>query len=183
MVIPDVTPKRWIISGKRGCGKTTFCRNLFERARDAGWDVAGLLSLPRYEDNIQSGIEVLDLRHGERRLLATRAPDELAGFRHCGWTFSKASLAWGNEVYRRAIPCDLLIVDEAGPLEFEAGTGMTECFSALQSGSFRLAIAVVRPSCLQRMQQSWPESETITISSHEESMVLAGRMFEASLTP
>jgi len=179
MVIPIVTATRWIISGERGCGKTSFCRNLFERARDAGWDVAGFLSLPRCEDNIQTGIEILDLRQGVTRLLASRRPDELAGFRYCGWTFSEAALAWGNEVFRRTTPCDLLIVDEAGPLEFEAGTGMTECFRALQSGSYRLAVAVVRPSCLQRMQKTWPECETITITSPEQSILLAGELFEA----
>ena len=118
MVTPHTIAKRWVITGERGIGKTTFCRRLMDRAVAAGWDVAGLLSLPRYEGEARTGIQILDLRQGASRIMASTRTNEVEGFRFCGWTFSQAALAWANEILRRATPCDLLIVDEVGPLEF-----------------------------------------------------------------
>jgi nucleoside-triphosphatase THEP1 len=59
MVTPHTIAKRWIITGERGVGKTTFCRRLMEGAGAAGWDVAGLISLPRYEGEVKTGIQIL----------------------------------------------------------------------------------------------------------------------------
>jgi nucleoside-triphosphatase len=177
VVGPNVVPRRWIVTGERGAGKTTFCRTLVDSACNAGWDAAGLLSLPRYQDLAKTGIQILDLRSRAVRLLASRLPDELEGFRFCGWTFNEAALAWGNDVFRRATPCDLLVVDEAGPLEFDAGKGMTMCFSQLESNAYRLAIAVVRPSYQERFAESWTESVVVTVTSPQQAILSARKMF------
>lgn len=177
MVTPYAIAKRWIITGERGAGKTTFCRRYMERAGAAGWDVAGLLSLPRYEGEVKTGIQILDLRAGASRMMASTRPNEVEGFRFCGWTFSDSALAWGNEILRRATPCDLLIVDEVGPLEFDAGSGMTACFQELESEACRLAIAVVRPAYEERFRLSWKGSVTIAISSPEQALKLAEARF------
>jgi len=177
VVTPHTVAKRWIVTGERGVGKTTFCRRLMEMANAAGWDVAGLLSLPRYEGEVKTGIQILDLRQGASRIMASTRPNEVEGFRFCGWTFSEAALAWGNEILRRATPCDLLIVDEVGPLEFDAGSGMTACFQELESEAYCLAIAVVRPAYEERFRLSWKGSATIAISSPEQAIKLAEARF------
>ena len=69
-------------------------------------------------------------------------------------------------------------MDEAGPLEFEAGRGMTACFRELESADYRLAVVVGRPSCLERLPRSWARAETIAIRSPEQAISLASRMFE-----
>jgi len=168
---------RWIVTGERGVGKTTFCRRLKETAGAAGWDVAGLLSLPRYEGEVKTGIHILDLREGASRLMASTQPTEVEGFRFCGWTFSDSALAWGNDILRRATPCDLLIVDEVGPLEFDVGSGMTACFQELDREAYHVAIAVVRPAYVDRFRLSWKRSTSITISSPEQALELAEARF------
>jgi nucleoside-triphosphatase THEP1 len=170
--------KRWIITGERGVGKTTFCRKLAEEAGTSGWDVAGLLSLPRCEGGVKTGIEILDLRAGASRMLASARPDELEGFRFCGWTFSEAALEWGNRVLRHATPCDLLLVDEIGPMELDEGRGMTACLQELQSEAYRLAIAVVRPAYEERFHLSWNGSATIAIASPAQAFELAEAFWE-----
>ncbi len=177
MVTPHTIAKRWIITGERGVGKTTFCRRLMERAGAAGWDVAGLLSLPRYEGEVKTGIQILDLRGGASRMMASTRPNEVEGFRFCGWTISDSALVWGNEILRRATPCDLLIVDEVGPLEFDAGSGMTACFQELEKEAYRLAIAVVRPAYEERFRLSWKGSTTMAISLPEQALKLAEARF------
>jgi nucleoside-triphosphatase len=180
MVMPNETTRRWIVTGERGAGKTTFCRRLAESARAAGWDTAGIISLPRFEDGEKTGIQILELRTGTVHLLASRRDEELAGFRFCGWKFSEAALAWGNEACRRATPCDLLVIDEVGPLELKAGNGVNESIRALESGAFRMAAAVIRSSYSEHFHRSWPESDVITIQCTDQALQLADTLFEKS---
>jgi nucleoside-triphosphatase len=167
--LPDM-PGRRIISGERGTGKTTFCRSLAEMACASQWKVSGILSLPRFEGGAKTGIELLDLRTGVSRLLASTHPDELIGFRFCGWFFSAAALAWGNDIIGTATPCDLLIVDEIGPMELKSNKGITACLPQLQGKAYRLAIAVVRPTLAEQFRLSWESSSTLVISSNEQAL-------------
>jgi nucleoside-triphosphatase THEP1 len=83
----------------------------------------------------------------------------------------------GNEVIRRATPCDLLVIDELGPLEFDAGIGMTACFPALEGEAYRIAIAVKRAKYLERFARSWAGSITILVPSPEQAAGLAAEVF------
>ena len=44
-------------------------------------------------------------------------------------------LAWGTRILQQATPCDLLVVDELGPLKFERGEGWTPPGSGRPQGS------------------------------------------------
>ncbi len=124
---PARRPARILVTGERDAGKTVFCRALVEavRALPGPPAVAGVVSPRVYEGGEQVGIDVEDLRTGRRRRLATlRSPGEPALSEATKlWRFDEEALAWGNEVLRSATPCDLLVVDELGPLEFEEGRG------------------------------------------------------------
>jgi len=65
-----------------------------------------------------------------------------------GYLFDEDVLAWANGTIASASPCDLLIVDELGPLEIEQGRGFVAAFDMLRRGDYRLAVVVVRPSLL-----------------------------------
>ncbi len=168
MKLSCLTHKIQVISGWRGAGKTTLCRRLVETARSAGWDVAGVLSPARFESGQKTGIEVEHLRHGKRRLLASRLPGELHGFTLGSWTFDGEALEWGNRAIADAAPCDLLVLDELGPLEFEQARGWTAAFQSLDSGQFALALVVIRPECLDAFRLRWPEAESVDVTAPEE---------------
>lgn len=177
MVMKPREASFWIVTGKRGAGKTTFCRHMAELARHAGWDVAGVLSPPRMENGVKTGIFAQDLRHGELRLLASQDSGEIAGAPMCRWVFSEQTLLWANGALAGAIPCDLLIVDEIGPLELEREAGLLAWRSAIAAGAYRIALAVVRPECAHHPLLEGKSNGAITISSREQAGELAQTMF------
>ena len=157
-----------IISGGRGVGKTTLCQRLAAAARDAGWQVAGLVSPANLEEGIKTAIQVEDLRTGERCLLARWSRDELAEIRTPGWVFDPEVIRWGNEAIRSADPCDLLVVDELGPLELVRRQGWMAAFDALDRGEYRLVLVVVRPELLEIAQRRWTQAEVVMVHSVDE---------------
>ena len=99
----------------------------------------------------------MDLRGGETRALARRRDaGEAAPGERRRWVFDEAVLAWGDARLAAATPCDLLVVDELGPLELDEGRGWTAGIAAVDSGDYGAAIVVVRPALLERARARWP---------------------------
>lgn len=179
MVMPAArAPQRWIVTGGRGAGKTTFCRHAVERARAAGLDVAGLLSPARMEAGEKTGILVEDVRTGSRRLLASVEPLGVRSLPMGRWHFSPEAIRWADEVLVRATPCDLLVVDEIGPLELELRRGWTAWENAWLSGSYRAALAVVRSELEARFRRDWEVTGVIAIRSPEQAATEAATFVE-----
>lgn len=155
----------WLISGPRGSGKTTFCRHFVEYARCAGWNVAGLLSPAVFDGDSKTGILAEDLRSGETRPLASKVPHLSFDLPLGNWYFDRATLHWGNHLLETCLPCDLLIVDELGPLEFQRGRGWTSALATLRQPQFRLGLAVVRSELLEIARVVLPAAGTIPRSS------------------
>lgn len=51
----------------------------------------------------------------------------------------------------QAKPCDLLVIDEVGPLELERGKGWVSAFDVLRAGAYALALLVVRPELIAQV--------------------------------
>lgn len=161
----------WLVTGKRGSGKSTLCHSLAEAARRAGWDVAGVVSLACLEGGHKTGIDCVDMRSGQRRRLASRRHTRVVATGEVvtgAWAFDDDALAWGNTILRESGACDLLIVDELGPLEFECHRGWTNGLQAVTAGNFRHALVVVRPELLTMAQTSWPHAQVIEISGRSD---------------
>ncbi|MFZ6020899.1 MAG: nucleoside-triphosphatase [Chloroflexota bacterium] len=149
----------WIISGEIGQGKTRWCERLIQLAREADWQVSGVLSPGVFQEGYKVGIEALDLRSGERRLLARRRQVNQAGLIHTReWQFETETVEWGNTLFQQAVPCDLLVVDEIGPLELEQGRGWSAALPAIESRAYRLALVVIRPALLPYAEKWQPQA-------------------------
>ena len=111
------------------------------------------------------GIEAMDLRTGEYRLLARRRdPAEMiSGAYTDAWVFDEEVVEWGNAVLRAATPCHSLIVDELGPLEFEQGRGLVAGLEAISSRAYRQACVVVRPRLVFGAMDLWPEAMVVDV--------------------
>jgi len=138
-------PPIWMVTGPRAAGKSAFCRGVAQSARNAGWDVAGLISPAQIEAGMKTGILAEDLRTGIQRPLACMARQSQDDVSFGDWYFNRRTLEWGNQVLEISLPCDLLIVDELGPLELTCQMGWQAALEVLPRAEYRLALIVIRP--------------------------------------
>ncbi len=175
----NVEPLLFLITGSRGAGTTTFCSQLVQAAREAGWQVAGLLSRPVFEGPLRTAIDAEDLRTGAARRLATRSEQPTPGSKV--WQFDPETLEWGNQVLASSTPVDLLVVDELGPLEFERGGGWQAGLTAVDSRQYAIALVVIRAELLGDALLRWGEANLVEIDTLEDSLykaqVLAKQLF------
>lgn len=74
------------------------------------------------------------------------------------WVFVQSTIAWVNGRLADVQDCDLLVIDELGPLELEDGEGFQEALAVLQRRPFAFAVVVVRPELVKRALQRWPDA-------------------------
>jgi nucleoside-triphosphatase THEP1 len=140
-----------LISGKQGVGKTTLCRKVVLQAQAAGRTCGGVLTFAVEGTERRA---VVNVQTGEARPLTVSQ----GGVRLGRFRFDPRTLEWGKEILARAIPCDLFVVDEIGPLEIERQEGWVRALDLLRDGSFRLALIVVRPELIHPLQLRLPAS-------------------------
>ena len=155
----------FIVTGPREIGKTTFIKYLLENARNNQLDTAGVFSPAVFENGIKIGIDLEDPRTGKRQRLANLRASEDSGVFTERWLFMKEVLDWGNNLLGTSTPCDLLLVDELGPIEFERGQGWQNGIKAILSGDYRSAVVVIRPELLEQAQSLWPHAQIININN------------------
>ncbi|GAK55221.1 ATPase [Candidatus Vecturithrix granuli] len=169
MVNLATLPRRLIVTGLSGSGKTMYCQQVIAAAKSAGWRIAGILSPPRFAEGQKTGIFAVDLASGATRLLAScvPVPDEIKGVRFGKWVFDRDALAWGNELLFNLPASDLLVVDEIGPLEFDLQQGWPVCFQAISRPFAAITLATVRPAYLPQLQTFWRESVTLHVETQK----------------
>lgn len=148
-----------LLTGERQVGKTTACRQVAELARGLGYDPAGVLALALLDkDGLPVAYHALMVSDGEQRLLA-RANGDLGGPRTGRYSFNADVLSWMIGRLRGAISqgCDLLIVDEIGPLELEQGRGLAPILSDLSGGGLAPLLLVVRSELAGQLQKRLPD--------------------------
>ena len=169
MISRNFEGKLWIISGEIGAGKTVLCARLIKAFEELGWQISGLYSPAIMEAGKKTGIAVENLASKETRRLAVYdyKPEGLEDD-PIHWTFDPQVLEWGNQVFAYAVPTDLFVVDEIGPLEMKREQGWVNAMRALDSRQYRQAILVMRPKLLALAQSRWQWGETFKIESVEQ---------------
>jgi len=143
------------LTGERQVGKTTVCRQVAELTRGLGYGPAGVLAPALLsEDGLPVAYHALMVSDGQQRLLA-RANGDLGGPRTGRYSFDADVLSWVIGRLRAAISqgCDLLIVDEIGPLELEQGRGLAPILTDLSTGRPPPLLLVVRPELIVQLQK------------------------------
>lgn len=173
-------PLLFLVTGGRGAGKTSFCASLVAAAQEAGWRPAGLISRPVFEGARRTAIDVENIASQEvRRLAVYSEQDPTPG--SLFWKFDRDVIAWGNALLAGCTPCDLLVVDELGPLEFEREAGWQAGLAAVDSHDYVVALVVVRSELLGEALLRWPDANLVEIDLPEESArkasILAEQLF------
>ena len=158
-VLPQVTTvdaagTTHVITGDRGSGKSTLCARVAREALAAGLDVCGVVTEAAGLDQAQ-GRRVTDLRSGRSRRFGVQSTGSGAPLPSAppgsdpltpSWLYDTGVFRWGNEVLGHATPCDVLIIDELGPLEILGDRGWFTAFEVLARRHFGAALVVCRPS-------------------------------------
>ncbi len=159
-----------LLTGQRQVGKTTVCKQVAELARGLDYDPAGVLALALFdEDGLPVAYHALMVSDGEQRLLA-RANGNLGGPRTGRYSFDADVFSWVIGKLRRAISrgCDLLIVDEIGPLELEQGRGLAPLLTDLSTGRLPSLLLVVRPELTAQLHERLPAIPFCTFTVTQE---------------
>ena len=154
-----------LLSGESELGKTTLCLKLADMLKAIPMVVNGVICPPVYEGLSKTGIDVQILKSGEKRQLARLNSGKSEGLFTRKWLFDETVTDWGNEELAKATPCDILIVDELGPLEFERGLGFLNGFTVINSRDYSAALVVIRPSLLPNALKRWPDANVISVES------------------
>jgi nucleoside-triphosphatase THEP1 len=149
-----------LVSGPVRAGKTTLCRRLVERARECGLPVGGVLTPALIEGGVKAGIQAVDLRSGETRLLA-HVDRDLGGTRVGPYSFDDQMLAWVVLCCERALEGDdsIVFVDEIGKLELNRGGGLARLIPMLAWPREQITVAIVRDFLLDALLERLPELE------------------------
>ncbi|NTW28222.1 MAG: hypothetical protein HGA39_02510 [Coriobacteriia bacterium] len=158
-----------IVSGPSGCGKTSWCLALLAQAQLTGVEFHGVVCPPVFENGRKTGIDVAFLggeEDGTRLRLAERRdlsiPSDPSTFR-LAWNFDSQLMQRVERHFDLLRASEYLIVDEIGPLELLSGVGWQSALSVIDSGVYRTAFVVVRPSLLEIATTRWPSAEVIQV--------------------
>lgn len=152
-----------IVTGEKGAGKTSWCVGLRDVALRQNLACDGLLSLAEMRDGVKAGIRLYAVATGESRPLAVARAVEDWQSPTPRWHFYEDALAWGNDYLGSIKPCDIVFVDELGPLELTHGRGWQNAFRLLTQGAYRLAVVTVRPSLVETMRARYPHAQVVEV--------------------
>ncbi len=175
-------PRRYLLSGDRQIGKTTLLLKLIDRADNLGVNVRGVISPAVFENGQKIGIDLLNVKTKQLSRLADLNPSNpTSDSVTVHWIFHPEILALGNTIFAHSVPCDLLVVDELGPLELERGQGWQNGLQAIQSEKYLTAVIVIRPELIESALNRWQDATILTLSKKDDEQQAA--LIETILAP
>jgi nucleoside-triphosphatase THEP1 len=157
---------RLLVVGEPGSGKTSWCREYINRRRKSGSSVGGILSPAIEKQKQRVGSNALDLLTGQEipfaRLSHHRSFKE--GEKVGAYTVSRDGILFACRAIEQAVKsrCDLVVIDEVGPLELH-GKGLMPAVELALSSTVNVLI-VVRSSLREALQKHFSDYEFTVIT-------------------
>ena len=168
----------YLLSCEFQTGKTNLCLDIYQLAQEARVRVGGVISPAVFEGDKKTAIDVLDLKSGTRKRLAELRTSHQTDLETQRWSFDSEVVDWGNKMLEEAVPCDLLMIDELGPLEFQRGEGWVNGFDVIENGEYSTALIVVRPSLIDEAARLWQVSRIIDLDQVTLDSSLVAEIFD-----
>lgn len=169
----------FIITGKRGTGKTTVAREIVGKLRGNGINVSGILQPEFITNGRRAGFYVEDVSNGERMLLCVRTAETmhrtpvLFSFNDEAFVFGKNALS-----VSKAGDSDIVVIDEVGPMELD-DNGWADVISSLRTRLNTPMIWVVREKLIGDIVRKWNVDDYIVFDIHyTDADTIAGRIRE-----
>lgn len=157
---------RPLVVGEPGSGKTSWCREYIDEQRKRGATVGGILCPAIEHQGQRVGSNALDLLTGQAVPFArlSRHGSFKAGEKIGDYTISKDGISFACGAIERAVEssCDLVVIDEVGPLEL-GGKGLMSAVELALASAVNVLI-VVRSSLREALQKHFPEYEFVVVA-------------------
>jgi nucleoside-triphosphatase THEP1 len=157
---------RLLVVGEPGSGKTSWCREYIDRRRESGSRVGGILSLATDHQGQRVGSNALDLLTDQEvpfsRLSSHRSFK--AGEKIGDYAISRDGISFACGAIKRAVEnrCDLVVIDEVGPLEL-SGKGIMPAVELALASSVEVLI-VVRSSLKATLERRFPDHQFVVVA-------------------
>jgi molybdopterin-guanine dinucleotide biosynthesis protein A len=157
---------RLLVVGEPGSGKTSWCREYIDGWRESGSSVGGILSPAIEKQGQRVGSNALNLLTGQEIPFARRSRyRSFKGREKIGdYTISRDGISFACGAIRSAVEsrCDLVVIDEVGPLEL-CGKGLMPAVELALASAVNVLI-VVRSSLKEALQRRFPEYEFVVLA-------------------
>ena len=157
---------RLLVVGEPGSGKTSWCREYIGRRRKSGSSIGGILCQAVEEQGQRVGSNALDLVTGWDVPFARLSCHRFfkAGRKIGDYTISRDGISFACRAIKRAVEsrCDLVVIDEVGPLEL-TGKGLMPAVELALASGVNILI-VVRTSLKEALQKRFPEYEFVVVA-------------------
>lgn len=145
--------------GERGSGKTSLILDLLQNLQNQDLQIAGIISPGIFEGDRKIAIEMIELKSRQGRLLAVLRNENETGVQFGDWSFFEETLNWANQRLQAISSCDILILDEIGPLELDFNQGLQQGLNKMVAGEYKLGLVSLRPKCTESIQHFFPQVE------------------------
>ncbi len=157
---------RLLVVGEPRSGKTSWCREYIDRRRRCGSKVGGILSPAIEKQRQRLGSNALDLLTGKEVPFArlSRLRRFKAGEVVGDYTISRRGILFACGAIKRAVEsrCDLVVIDEVGPLELR-GKGLMPAVELALASAVKVVV-VVRSSLKGALRRRFPEYEFVVVA-------------------
>jgi nucleoside-triphosphatase THEP1 len=157
---------RLLVVGEPRSGKTSWCREYIDWRRKCGSSVGGILSPATEKQRQRIGFNAIDLLTGEEVPFArlSRYRSFKGGEKIGDYTISRQGILFACAAIERAVgnKCDLVVIDEVGPLEL-CGKGLMPAVELALASPVNVLI-VVRSSLKGALQRHFLQYEFVVVA-------------------
>ena len=150
---------RLLVVGEPRSGRTSWCRQYIKRRRESGSSVGGILSPAIEKQGQRVGSNAIDLLTSQEIPFArpSRYRSFKGGEKVGDYTISREGILFACGAIQRAVEgrCDLVVIDEVGPLELR-GSGLMPAVESALASAVNVLI-VVRSSSKEALRRRFPE--------------------------
>ncbi len=145
----------FLITGRRGAGKSGLARELAELLKSSGRSPGGIRADGFWENGRRGGFDLVDLFDGSRVPLCRRGVREKVMAGEFG--FFSAGLAAGAAALstEKLASADVVFIDEIGPLELEEGGWAPALRAFLDGGGACPLVLTVREELVEAVCSRW----------------------------
>lgn len=152
---------RIAVTGSPGVGKSTVVEKAAEKlANQLGFKIGGIQTAEIRKDGKRKGFSIRDLKTGKTGILSSvRGSGPRVGKYHVDLEDLEEI---GANALRNALECDLIVIDEVGPMELKSGAFVSAVEAVLNSNKPVLAV-LHRSSSHMLAQRIRKEFEVLTV--------------------